>query len=100
VPSSDDEVRSAIDRMAREAAPPPLVLYNPPDAKTRLTTAQFGHLVAEFPQLIGIKVAGGDAAWLAATAAAARHAPAPFRACAYDHPTRQPVVDSFSPDRS
>lgn len=60
---SADEVRSAIDRMAREAGPSPLVLYNPPHAKTQLTPALFGRLAAEFPQLIGIKVAGGDAAW-------------------------------------
>ncbi len=62
-PLSDEEVRSAIDRMAREAGPSPLVLYNPPHAKTRLTPALFGRLAAEFPQLIGVKVAGGDAAW-------------------------------------
>jgi dihydrodipicolinate synthase/N-acetylneuraminate lyase len=60
---SADEVRSAIDRMACEAGPSPLVLYNPPHAKTQLTPALFGRLAAEFPQLIGIKVAGGDAAW-------------------------------------
>jgi dihydrodipicolinate synthase/N-acetylneuraminate lyase len=60
---SADEVRSAIDRMAREAGPSPLVLYNPPHAKTQLTPALFGVLAAEFPQLIGIKVAGGNAAW-------------------------------------
>ncbi len=60
---SADEVRSAIDRMAREAGPSPLVLCNPPHAKTQLTPALFGRLAAEFPQLIGIKVAGGDAAW-------------------------------------
>jgi dihydrodipicolinate synthase/N-acetylneuraminate lyase len=60
---SADEVRSAIDWMVREAGPSPLVLYNPPHAKTQLTPALFGRLAAEFPQLIGIKVAGGDAAW-------------------------------------
>jgi dihydrodipicolinate synthase/N-acetylneuraminate lyase len=60
---SGDEVRSAIERMARAAGSAPLVLYNPPHAKTRLTPASFGRLAAEFPQLIGIKVAGGDAAW-------------------------------------
>jgi dihydrodipicolinate synthase/N-acetylneuraminate lyase len=60
---SADEVWSAIDRMTREAGPSPLVLYNPPHARTQLTPALFGRLAAEFPQLIGIKVAGGDAAW-------------------------------------
>jgi len=64
-PLSDDEVLATIDRMAREAGGVPLVLYNPPHAKTRLTPAQFGRLAAEFPPLIGVKVAGGDAAWYA-----------------------------------
>src|SRR3984885_5827230 len=62
-PLSADEVLAAIDRMAREAGGVPLVLYNPPHAKTRLTPAMFGCLAAEFPPLIGVKVAGGDAAW-------------------------------------
>ena len=43
---SADEVRSTIDRMAREAGPSPLVLYNPPHAKTQLTPALFGRLAA------------------------------------------------------
>lgn len=60
---SPDETLSAIDRMAREAEPVPLVLYNPPHAKTQLTPALFGRLATSFPQLIGIKVAGGDAGW-------------------------------------
>jgi dihydrodipicolinate synthase/N-acetylneuraminate lyase len=60
---SADEVRTAIDRMTREAGSSPLVLYNPPHAKTQITPVLFGRLAAEFPQLIGIKVAGGDAAW-------------------------------------
>ena len=62
-PLSADEVLATIDRMAREAGGVPLVLYNPPHAKTRLTPAMFGCLAAEFPPLIGVKVAGGDAAW-------------------------------------
>src|ERR1700722_17595808 len=62
-PLSADEVLASIDRMAREASGVPLVLYNPPHAKTRLTPALFGRLAAEFPALIGVKVAGGDAAW-------------------------------------
>ncbi len=60
---SADEVLFAIERMAQAAEPVPLVLYNPPHAKTRLTPGLFGRLAAEFPQLAGIKVAGGDAAW-------------------------------------
>jgi len=49
--------------MARAAEPFPLVLYNPPHAKTQLTPELFGRLAATFPQLAGIKVAGGDDAW-------------------------------------
>jgi dihydrodipicolinate synthase/N-acetylneuraminate lyase len=62
---SPDETLRAIDRMAGEADPVPLVLYNPPHAKTLLTPEQFGRLGAAFPGLIGVKVAGGDAAWFA-----------------------------------
>ena len=43
---SADEVRSAIDRMAQAAGPSPLVLYNPPHAKTQLTPPLFGRLAA------------------------------------------------------
>jgi dihydrodipicolinate synthase/N-acetylneuraminate lyase len=62
---SPDEALWAIDRMIAEADPIPLVLYNPPHAKTLLTPEQFGRFAAAFPGLIGIKVAGGDAAWFA-----------------------------------
>jgi dihydrodipicolinate synthase/N-acetylneuraminate lyase len=62
---SPDEVLIAVDGMAQAAGPVPLVLYNPPHAKTQLTPSAFGRLAAEFPQLVGIKVAGGDEAWFA-----------------------------------
>ena len=70
-PLSFDEVLATVDRMAREADPVPLVLYNPPHAKTGLTPAQFGRLAAAFPALIGIKVAGGDSDWYRAMGARA-----------------------------
>jgi len=57
------EVESAVDGLARAAGPVPLVLYNPPHAKTRLAPEAFGRLATSFPQLIGIKVAGGDPGW-------------------------------------
>jgi dihydrodipicolinate synthase/N-acetylneuraminate lyase len=60
---SPEEILSAVDGLARAADPIPLVLYNPPHAKTQLTPEFFGRLAGSFPQLIGIKVAGGDAAW-------------------------------------
>jgi dihydrodipicolinate synthase/N-acetylneuraminate lyase len=62
-PLSPDEVLIAIDGMARAAEPVPLVLYNPPHAKTQVTPELFGRLAAAIPQLAGIKVAGGDDAW-------------------------------------
>jgi dihydrodipicolinate synthase/N-acetylneuraminate lyase len=70
-PLSADEVLFATERMARVADPVPIVLYNPPHAKTQLTPALFGRLASAFPQLIGIKVAGGDADWFAEMRAAA-----------------------------
>lgn len=68
---SADEVLFAIERMAQVAEPVPLVLYNPPHAKTRLAPALFGRVAAAFPQLAGIKVAGGDASWFVEMRAAA-----------------------------
>jgi dihydrodipicolinate synthase/N-acetylneuraminate lyase len=41
----------------------PLVLYNPPHAKRVLRPDEYGLIAAAIPQLIGIKVAGGDARW-------------------------------------
>jgi dihydrodipicolinate synthase/N-acetylneuraminate lyase len=63
LPLTTDEVLAAVDRMARVADGVPLVLYNPPCAKTRLDPAAFARLADEVPTLIGIKVAGGDDAW-------------------------------------
>jgi dihydrodipicolinate synthase/N-acetylneuraminate lyase len=64
-PLAPPEVVAAVARMAAAARPVPLVLYNPPHAKTRLSPAQFGELAAAVPELIGIKVAGGDLGWYA-----------------------------------
>jgi dihydrodipicolinate synthase/N-acetylneuraminate lyase len=41
----------------------PLVLYNPPHAKKILKPDEYGSIAAAIPQLIGLKVAGGDASW-------------------------------------
>lgn len=54
---------SFLQKMADAAHGIPLVLYNPPHAKKGLHPADFGRLQQLVPQLIGIKVAGGDAAW-------------------------------------
>jgi dihydrodipicolinate synthase/N-acetylneuraminate lyase len=63
VPLSADEALSALARMATTAGDIPLVLYNPPHAKTGLDPAVLARLAAAVPQLIGVKVAGGDADW-------------------------------------
>ena len=57
------EQESFLQKMAAAANGIPLVLYNPPHAKKVLPPAGYGRLQQLVPQLIGIKVAGGDAAW-------------------------------------
>lgn len=49
--------------MSEAADRVPLVLYNPPHAKRRLTPAEIAALAHEFPSIVGIKVPGGDVAW-------------------------------------
>jgi len=58
-------VLTAVRRFAAEAAGVPIVLYNPPHAKTQLSPLELGRLAAAVPELIGVKVFGGDAAWYA-----------------------------------
>jgi 4-hydroxy-tetrahydrodipicolinate synthase len=52
-----------LQRMAEAAEGIPLVLYNPPHAKTVLQPQDLAILSAAVPQLIGVKVASGDAQW-------------------------------------
>ena len=52
--------------MAAEAAPIPLIVYNPPHAKRRLTPAEWLAVAEHVPGVVGIKVPGGDEAWYAA----------------------------------
>lgn len=61
-----EEVIAFLDRVVREAAPCGVVLYNPPHAKRQLPPEEFGLLARRFPDLLGIKVAGGDDAWYSA----------------------------------
>jgi dihydrodipicolinate synthase/N-acetylneuraminate lyase len=63
VPTQPAEAVAALTGMAAAAGNIPLVLYNPPHAKTRLDAAALLRAAEEVPQLIGIKVAGGDAGW-------------------------------------
>lgn len=55
-----------LSRVAEAADGIPLVLYNPPHAKQVLQPADFKRLRDHVPQLIGIKVADGDADWYGA----------------------------------
>jgi dihydrodipicolinate synthase/N-acetylneuraminate lyase len=65
VPLNDDEVVRFIERVVECADPVPVVLYNPPHAKTAVTPEMLGRLLARAPGLIGVKVADGDDAWYA-----------------------------------
>lgn len=60
---SDRAVLNFLGRVAEAAGGVPLVLYNPPHAKTVVSPAQYGRLASAVPSLIGVKVAGGGAAW-------------------------------------
>ncbi len=52
-----------LQKIAEAAGEIPIVLYNPPHAKTVLLPQELCDLATKVPQLIGIKVAGGDAQW-------------------------------------
>ena len=62
-PPSMPEIVAFLERMAAEAAPIPLVLYNPPHAKRRLVPAEWRELAEKIPALVGMKVPAGDDAW-------------------------------------
>ena len=70
LPLSTTEVRVALERMVGLADPVPVVLYNPPHAKTRCSAEQLAALAHELPGLVGVKVAGDDAFYLDLHAAA------------------------------
>lgn len=62
-PLTWNEILRFLKRMIAVAAPIPLVIYNPPNAQKVLTPSEWSQLVSEIDGVIGIKVAGGDAAW-------------------------------------
>lgn len=64
-PLTDDEAVAFLQRMAEAADPIPLVLYNPPHAKRRLEPQAIAAIAEQIPQLVGVKVPAGDAAWWA-----------------------------------
>ncbi|MGW7679694.1 dihydrodipicolinate synthase family protein [Kribbella sp. NPDC054772] len=63
LPLNPREVLDFLHRTADAAAGVPLVLYNPPHAKTQVGPRQLADLAAAVPSLIGLKTAGGDKAW-------------------------------------
>lgn len=63
LPLNAHEVLDFLRRTAEAAGDVPLVLYNPPHAKTAIGPRQLGELAAAVPSLIGLKTAGGDKAW-------------------------------------
>ena len=52
-----------LQKVAEAAGEIPLVLYNPPHAKKVLSPLELAALKKSIPQLIGVKVASGDATW-------------------------------------
>lgn len=66
LPLAEEEVLAALARMAEAADGVPLVLYNPPHAKTVVAPALYARIAAEVPSLIGIKIGSGSEEWHAA----------------------------------
>lgn len=64
-PPSGEEQARFIAGMSEAGQGLPLVLYNPPTAKVHLNVDQIAALPAVTPDLVGVKVAGGDAEWYA-----------------------------------
>lgn len=62
-PVTNEEAVRFLSRVAEEAAPVPLVLYNPPHAKRSLEPADFGVLARAVPALAGVKVRHSGARW-------------------------------------
>jgi dihydrodipicolinate synthase/N-acetylneuraminate lyase len=60
LPLSATEVFIAMETLVATAAPVPVVLYNPPHAKTVCTVEQLASLSSALPGLVGVKLAGDD----------------------------------------
>jgi dihydrodipicolinate synthase/N-acetylneuraminate lyase len=63
LPLNARELLAFLQRVADVAQEVPLVLYNPPHAKTAVPPRQLCELAEVLPSLIGLKTAGGDKAW-------------------------------------
>lgn len=63
VAAAEDEQVVFLSKVADVAGGIPLVLYNPPHAKVVLSPAGLARLRSAISQLIGVKLASGDAQW-------------------------------------
>ena len=72
VATSNEQVEF-LKRIADEAKGIPLVLYNPPHAKSVLQPKEYVKFKDEVPELIGIKVLSGDLQWVEDMKAYASH---------------------------
>lgn len=64
-PPSHAEIENFVGGMQDAAADIPLILYNPPHAKVKLTLPEIASLRALAPGLVGAKLVGGNADWYA-----------------------------------
>jgi dihydrodipicolinate synthase/N-acetylneuraminate lyase len=69
-PLNPTEVERSLEGMLAVSGDVPLVLYNPPHAKTVCGPEQLAALAQAFPGLVGVKVAGDDAFYTRLHAAA------------------------------
>lgn len=60
---TEQEALDFLMRIAEEASPVPIVLYNPPHAKNVLEPEQYQALVEKIPALISIKLLDGNDRW-------------------------------------
>lgn len=64
-PVTPPEASAFLELAADAADPVPLILYQPPHAKRVFAPAELADILASVPQVVGIKLADGDAAWYA-----------------------------------
>jgi len=62
-PVTPPEATDFLAMAAEAAGPVPLILYHPPHAKRRFSPADLATIVRPVPQVVGIKLGDGDAAW-------------------------------------
>lgn len=73
VAGTTGEQISFMERICAQAGEIPIVLYNPPHAKTVLTPHELLQLLAQVPGIIGIKVAYGNDSWIKQMREVAKH---------------------------